>query len=376
MHKPVVITSCKVFLFELPLTVPLRLGGQPLYSRAGFIICIGAASGHCGYGEVAPLPGLHREDLEMALQQYQEIYSELVGYELPQGLYRLQGSFERWLGPYSLCPSLRYGIEMAVLNLLACIEGRSLAGLLASDYRKTVSVNGLLIGEEPVTVARQARALVADGYTSIKLKVGRLSIAQDIALVKTTRKTLGSTCSLRLDANRSWDLPAAISFAKGIADCKIEFIEEPLAEVSQLSDFYAITLIPVALDESLVEQTPVSIAIPQGVAAFVLKPSVIGGLEKTAQFLRTAKEFRLKAVISSVFDSAVGLAALANCAAALGEWGLPMGLDTYRWLREDLTETAFTASRARIAVDSVHRQAQQLRASLLQQPLDFPGFQR
>jgi o-succinylbenzoate synthase len=164
---------------------------------------------------------------------------------------------------------------------------------------------------------------------------------------------------LRLDANRAWVLAEAVAFGRAVAACRIEYLEEPLTDPVGLTEFHAATGIPTALDESLQECESQTLAIPDGVAALILKPAVLGGLAVTLAFIRLAAAHRLKCVITSVFESGIGLAALAGLAAAAG--GGPHGLDTGRWLGADLLEDSFTADGARIDVDGVYRQSRRLR---------------
>lgn len=357
----------EAFCYQLPLTAPLRIGAQLLSARHGLIIRVADGDGCCGHGEVAPLPGLHKEDLATALEQFLAVREPLRRQRLPEALVDLPNGFAHWLGHYDLCPTLRYGLEMALLNLLACRRQCTLAALLNPSYRNILPITGLLI--EPEKLAIQARRLLRQGYTTVKLKVGRQSLAEDIAMVRLARQTFGAAVTLRLDANQSWGFPSAVQFGKAVRDCNIEYIEEPLIEPRQCSDFFKATAIPVALDESLSDWKAETLEVPEGVNAFILKPAVLGGIEITTRFVQLARRHRIQAVFSSTFESGVGLAALANYAAALTDGQVPAGLDTYRWLRADLPVKRFTAPGGQVAVDSVYYRTQQLRNQRLKRVL-------
>jgi o-succinylbenzoate synthase len=359
------ITSCEAFFFDLPLVTPFQFSKQNLLSRTGIIISCSDRDQHLGYGEIAPLPGLHKENLESVLSQYMAIKYELINRELSDDLWQLDGCFESWLGKYNLFPSLRYGIEMAILNLLACQKSCSLASLLTSTYPKFLPISGLFIPQQGDDSYAHLHELSALGFTTVKLKVGRRSLQEEINTVQTATQILGDGVSLRLDCNRSWDFETAVKFAKAVTDYNIEYIEEPLADSAHLSAFHAVTKIPIALDESLIYQDPWSMVVPHYVGALVLKPALLGGFEHTKAFVSLANSYGIKTVISSVFDSGVGIAALANCAASLVGSANAAGLDTYRWLRDDLLVERFAVSRASLDVDRVHRLAQQLRSDLL-----------
>lgn len=349
------ITACEAFSYTLPLTRSITVAQQSLKVRQGFIICLSSDTGHVGYGEVSPLPGLHTQSLEMTVRQFWAIRSQLLGRALPDNVFQAAS----WLAPYGLLYEvLGYGLEMALFNLLAAQNATTLAGWLNPNYPRRLPINGLWLADEDVKT--QAQRMRAEGYKTVKLKLGRHRVAEDIRLVQTARETLGDDIALRLDANRRWDLSTAVQFGKAVADCAIEYIEEPCADPRLMAAFCEATSLPVAVDESLYGCEPTQIELPRGVAAFVLKPAMLGGLSKTIEFIQLANQIGVSAVISSVFDSGVGLAALAGFAAALCNRDTAAGLDTYRWLGEDLPQKPFLARHGYIDVDEVDFQARQL----------------
>ena len=102
----------------------------------------------------------------------------------------LQGRISSWiehevgLDPANLYPSVRCGLEGALLTALAKAQKLTLAKLLSSsapattpqneatDTGRAVLVNGLLDCDGDIEACRQEAAdLVAQGYTALKLKV-------------------------------------------------------------------------------------------------------------------------------------------------------------------------------------------------------------
>ena len=84
-----------------------------------------------------------------------------------------------------------------------------------------------------------------------KLKVGDRNIALDVKKIQAIRLMLKQESYLRLDANRVWNLKEACIFAQLAGNQNIDFIEEPINDISQLDAFYQKTRIRVALDETL-----------------------------------------------------------------------------------------------------------------------------
>lgn len=192
------------------------------------------------------------------------------------------------------------------------------------------------------------------GYEAIKLKVGGLSVEEDISLVREVRSVIGESVSLRLDANRAWDFEEVLRFARGVEGVGIEYIEEPLADPDGLKEFASVCGIPVALDESLAGMAPEMLVEHGYAGAVVIKPTLLGGISQALRMASRAREIGARPVISSAYETGVGTAALVALTAGIGE--TPAGLDTYRRLAEDVVERRLPLPAPRLDVrDAVTR---------------------
>jgi len=340
------IARVEIRSWDLPLVRPLRVGGRTLERRTGLLVVVDDGEGHSGIGETAPLPGLHLESAEEAAAQLLELAGYLEGAAIPEGCPALAGAFESWLGGRGLRPSVRTGVEGAVLTLLADRCGKDLPHQLATTPAARVRINGLL-DDEPAAVLESAARLEKNGYTALKIKVGRREARDEAQLVAAVRALVGSAVALRLDANRAWDLAAARDFAARVASCGIEYLEEPLRDAGDLAAFTADSPVPVALDETLLGFAPQAPPPLQGVAALILKAPVLGGYERSLAWARLSRRERISAVVSAAFPSAVGMALDIACAAALGD-ETAHGLGTSRAFAEDLCRAPFAIDGGRI----------------------------
>jgi o-succinylbenzoate synthase len=325
--------------FDLPLARPLRVGDHLLAGRAGLLVIAEDGEGHAGIGEAAPLPGLHRESFEAAATQLLELAPQLEGCTVPEGCQALAGAFTAWLGPSELAPSVRCGIEGAVLSLLADRANLALPQLLAAAPAKRLRINGLLDGEPDALIAEAAR-LAGGGYAALKIKVGRRGPLEEAELTAAIRARVGAAVALRLDANRAWDLPTALGFAERVAAAKPAYVEEPVRNPLDLPLFTHHAGIRVALDETLLPFSPDTPPPLHGVAALILKPTILGGYERGAGWVRLARREGREAVVSAAFPSAVGLALDAALAAALAPDDVH-GLGTSGVFAEDLLRAPF-----------------------------------
>ncbi|GIL50277.1 hypothetical protein Vafri_6487 [Volvox africanus] len=390
-----------------------------------------------GVGDVAPLPGLHSETLEEAEVQVAALSEILDGVAVPPSLALLGGRIDAWMGarvgldPAWLLPSVRFGLESALLSALAAALKMTLADLIAPlrpppppppppssssmsassspqslALRDAVLLNGLLsppvssdCAMDAAAAATEALRLVAEGYTAIKVKVARRPDPEgDAAVLAAIRAAVGPHVVLRADANRGWtELQTAVAFGRAVAAAAVglQYVEEPTRDPRDMAAFYMQTGVPVAADESLDEgllmAPPDSANVNNGtrsrgrggggsggggggtaavgagasmgsysaaglpldraagLAAVVVKPSVLGGLEAAMDTARWAQRRGVQVVISSAFESSVGVAALVQLAAAVddsargggGGGGGPAvahhGLGTLQWFAADVT---------------------------------------
>ncbi len=329
------ITSARLMRYDLPLARPLTVRQVGMTVRTGLVLCLADEKGNIGYGEIAPLSGLHRETLQDALTQLLETEPFLTGLLIPDAVIRLDGGMDDLFHSLDMLPTVRFGIEMAVLNLMASSKGLFLHELFGLPFNRFVPVNGLLSGSRD-EILKQARYLSGEGYVSVKIKVGKGDVASEIELIKEMRKIISANISIRLDANRAWTSDEAISLGKALSGAGIDYIEEPVRDYRMLEEFYQRTRIPFALDETLTALPFDIVAQVRGLKAVVIKPCVAGGVEKTVGIIKNAKNANITPVLSSAFNSGLGLAFIAQISAVFSPRDVAVGLDTFRWFKQDI----------------------------------------
>ncbi len=332
------IVEAGLFEYHLPLFAPLPAKQYRLKTRDGLLVRLRNALGAAGWGDIAPLPGFSREDISQASDAAKALLAHAPSADSSE----LAESARR--APASVA----FGIETALMNLKAFLPW---PGVTRAEI---VPVNGLLSGSL-VEVESKTRRLIADGYHTLKLKVGRESVEEDLEKVAAVRRIAPHPAKLRLDANQAWEFGDAIEFGKSAAQYEIEHIEEPLKDNVRLEEFYRRTSVSYALDESLCGMEPDVIGPREGMTALVLKPTLLGGIGKSLQFARRALASGLTPVISSSFESSVGLLALANIASAVAP-DIPCGLGTDSWFVEDLLRFPITIKQgsAHLAQSNLH----------------------
>jgi L-alanine-DL-glutamate epimerase-like enolase superfamily enzyme len=184
-----------------------------------------------------------------------------------------------------------------------------------------------------LSVVEQALAV---GFRVLKLKLGTGTLDEEIARVEAAAARLPAGATLRLDANGAWDASTAAACIGRLAGLPIDCIEEPLATPDEafLTRLQATAPFSLALDESLAGRPdPDPGRLP--VRRLVLKAPVLGGLRRTLRLALRARAAGREVVVTSLVESAAGLWATAQLAAATGS-RLAHGLATADWLSEDL----------------------------------------
>jgi len=327
------LTDATLYRYTLPLTKPLRLGPVRLTEREGLLLHLCTAEGAAGWGEIAPLPAFSPASLADAEAQARRLCAWLADRRVPADALAPEGNGAAAVDALELHPAVRCGLDGALAWLLADQTGQPLASFLGPAQRATVTLNGLLTASDDL--AAEAQRLKQAGYPVVKMKVGRHTVATDVVRVRQAREALGAEVALRLDANRAWSWQEALTFAEALGGLDtLDYIEEPLADPSQLARFAEATGWPVALDETLVGLAPEAVAEHAYATALVCKPMLLGGPVIVQRLATAAAEWGGRTVLSAAFETGVGMRLLLALAAAL-DAPEASGLDTYRRLAED-----------------------------------------
>jgi len=342
------IKDFQIYQYTIELNQPLLIRQQKLTNRSGLIIRLISEKGTEGFGEAAPLPGYSRETLSESSKQLHLLKSKLMGQTLPDQLTNFNGQFEHWLNPFDLSPSARFGFESAVLNLLANARHTPIYKLIPETTSHPVRVSGLLAGSKD-QISEQTKKLINQGFSELKLKVGN-DVDDDIEKVLLVNNAAYGKARLHLDANQMWNFDQAVSFGKAIGCAAVSYIEEPFKDCSKIPEFFDQTLIPVALDESIQHLTLEKIRAISGVEILVLKPTILGGIEKTLHIMTQAKNAALDTIISSSFESSVGIWTLVNIVETTSH-NTTAGLDTLKWFKDDVLKQPVSIQNGMINID-------------------------
>jgi D(-)-tartrate dehydratase len=144
-------------------------------------------------------------------------------------------------------------IEVAVWDAVAKIAGKPLHRLLAERYNDAKVADKVFCyvgggwyapGKTTQHLKDEMRAHLDAGYTMVKMKVGGLPLADDLARVEAVKSILPRGGKLAVDANSKFGRDDALAYARGLAPFGLRWFEEPcdpldfalLAEIASIYD--------------------------------------------------------------------------------------------------------------------------------------------
>jgi len=146
-------------------------------------------------------------------------------------------------------PLWRFIADMTPAEIVSCVDFRYLRDALTPDEALTLlraaergkqeRIEYLLrcgypaytttpgwLGYSDDMLVRLARQAVADGFRSVKIKIG-LNLEDDMRRCRLAREALGPEIAMAADANQRWDVDDAIRWIRQLAAYDLAWVEEP-----------------------------------------------------------------------------------------------------------------------------------------------------
>jgi L-alanine-DL-glutamate epimerase-like enolase superfamily enzyme len=159
---------------------------------------------------------------------------------------------------------------------------------------------------------------IKSGFDCIKIKIGALDFETEIDLLKNIRKEFSEKdIEIRVDANCAFSFDNALEKLKHLSDFSLHSIEQPIETRQWENMAYLCENSPldIALDEELIglpnddKDKMVSAINPKYI---ILKPSLIGGIKQSEEWISVAKKNKLQWWVTSALESNVGLNAISQ----------------------------------------------------------------
>ena len=153
-------------------------------------------------------------------------------------------------------------MDMALWDATAKLQGKPLYRILADRYGDGQPDRSVPVyaaggyyypGKDVSALKAEMRSYLDGGYTTVKIKIGGATVAQDRNRIEAVLSLLPSSDCLCVDANGRFDLPTALEYARALEPYKLKWYEEPgdPLDFNLLAEVAAVSATPIATGENL-----------------------------------------------------------------------------------------------------------------------------
>ena len=306
---------------EIPLKTPFKTALRTVDWIQDLVVQVTAEDGSVGYGEAPPTAVITGEtipSMETAIREY--LAPAVVGLDLEDR----ETLFSRLDRAMAKNTSAKAALDIAIHDVYARVKGVPLFRLLAGDRPGeatnrletdiTISVN------DPDTMARDAVSAAEQGFTILKVKVGKGG-AEDVERVRRIREATGPKMILRIDANQGWQPEEAIRTIGMMEDAglNIELVEQPVSchDFRGMQEVTARVQTPVLADESVFTyEDAVRIVEEHGADWINIKLMKTGGIWPALKICDLAEKAGIQCMMGCMLESAISVSGGAHLAAA------------------------------------------------------------
>ncbi len=343
-----------VALEALPLNLSLRepfavAGGAPETAH-NLLVRVTLADGSIGIGEAAPFTVVSGETQESAAAAVATSRSLLMGQDA-RLLLRLSQALGELLAEE---PAARCALEQALLDALLRhyhMPMWAYFGGHATELETDITVTA----GDRLHASRAAEAAAAQGFGTLKVKVGGASPAEDAERLREIRAA-APNLPLILDANGGYSAEQALELLDRLAklQLRVALFEQPVHRSDKLG-LLAVARrggVPICADESARTVADVRWLSASGAVQAVNLKIMKSGLFETVAMYHLARSAGLELMIGGMIESVLAMTVSASLAAGLGGFAY-VDLDTPLFIASHPFRGGFAQHGAKLRVGQI-----------------------
>lgn len=318
--------------YKLPFKRTFKTAAGSFDHRTGLFLEL-SVEGRSIWSEVAPLPGFSLESVEEVRSWLDRHGRKLVS------RFDQTSNIDTTDELQSAPPSVQFGLSALFHLHQAERRKMPLFRYLNPKASHTLPVNATLGMTNLDNALKQVSEFYRQGYRTVKIKTGR-DIDAEAELLEQINKTFPEL-TLRLDANRAWELDQAVSNLNRLAAFSPEYCEEPLfnPDSDSLARLREQVEIPIAADESIRKPEEAHNLISNNsVDVLILKPMLLGSVSTIRDITRFAGDHHVPCIFTTSLEAGIGRFLTGHLAAALGSPDHASGLATGSLLEKDVIQ--------------------------------------
>lgn len=308
------IKSIVIGKLTIPLIRPFITAIRRTENVEDIVIQIKTHCGQIGYGSAAATPMITGDSTDSIISAIKHaIAPKLISQDLAN-FNNLLALNEHAIQKNT---SAKAAVDVALHDLFAQKCKLPLYQFLGGNKSQLKSCITISV-KDKAEMAADAIALVAQGFSTLKIKVG-LNAVDDLERIKAVYNAIGREINLVVDANQGWDTKSAIQITQQIEKEKlgVTFIEQPVIA----NDFINLKFIhdhvttPIFADESCFSVVDtLRLAKLNACSGVNIKLMKCGGIQNAQAIYNIAKAANMQVMVGCMLESPIGVAAIASFA--------------------------------------------------------------
>lgn len=245
------ITRVAIIAVRLPLVEPFVIAYGTFPDVPTVLVRLETDEGLVGWGEGTPDAFVTGETFGGVAETLREIASAVLGRDPRDRSGAMRAVEARITGAPSACAAL----DIALHDLAGRAAGVPVWALLGGRAREAATISRVVSMKAPEAMAEDARRHVADGFRTVKLKVGQAEdLPLDVARVAAVRAAVGPGVAIKIDVNQGWRTPGtAIRAIRQLVPFDPAYVEQPVdqRDLEGLAEVRRACGVPIMADEAI-----------------------------------------------------------------------------------------------------------------------------
>ena len=311
MSRDFEIVKIEIIPCRLPLREPFVIAYARQDDVPTVLVRVTTKGGLTGWGEATPDPNVTGESYHATTAVLQH---ELAPAMLGQDARDRESAVITMDARVDAVPAAKAALDIALHDLVSRAYGLPLWALIGGRSKPHLHVSRVVSIKAPEAMAADALQHVADGFTTIKLKVGDPADWRlDVARIAAVRAAVGCDVKIKIDVNQGWKTAAnAIPAIRAALASAPEYIEQPVDQhdIEALAEVRRQTGAAIMADECCHGPRDMQRIVALRAADLVnIKLMKTGGIVNALKTNAIAEAAGIAAQIGTMVESSIGSAA-------------------------------------------------------------------
>src|SRR5918998_5502995 len=204
MANSFVISTVEIIPVRLPLREPFVIAYATYPDVPTVLVRVRTGDGSVGWGEATPDPNVTGETYHGTVETLRH---DLAPALLGRDARHREAAMHALDARVEAAPAAKAALDVALHDLVGRALGVPVWVLLGGRSKDALRISRVVSIKEPAAMARDAAKHVADGFRTVKLKVGSDDPLLDAQRITAVREAVGPDIGIKVDVNQGWRTP-------------------------------------------------------------------------------------------------------------------------------------------------------------------------